>query len=583
MNLTSAVCGRSISLYYYRFLSGYRTWATEVNALSYFFLAHLEGEILGSVGGFFLHSLPNLFSQSMPNYFVINKNGQKQGSVTEQRLKELATSGFIDPNTPLETDSGHKGVAGQIPGLVFNNTVSPSPKTESTPPPKTQKTKPQYYYPDANGQKHGPVTEQQLRALAAQGIITPTTPLETNTGYKGVAGQIKGLFPEGATSFASAATKGKELAQQGMAGFTKGAGEVMAGLSAAKAAAKARLRLNDLNSQLVTAFRALGDVAEQAGWGGEMCQTIRKQREDAATATAWYGKAATDAELAKNTPGVGAAKQVLREAKKQMVLVVGVLDGLREKAGRMLMDDTTTPHIGSKQRAEILRLIQEIAECQSIVAHGKKSLVSKPMIVAVGLMFLLVGLVMLYIFCPSSYPLPKTGDWVKYDVIISRGNRMENVEALFEIVSVYGKKARLRITGTDLDGRGKKEEIEIDLSKPDVELAMLKLRPWFPPDGDISKIKFGRGRKTKETMLVANQTFDCVITPYTMTLTATNPNDKTTAGTVTVTVTSKEWRSKAIPVFGSVKSEAEMTVNAKIGVVKIPITMTLAGFGSDSR
>ena len=46
---------------------------------------------------------------------------------------------------------------------------------------------------DASGQKRGPFNEQQLQALAAQGKILPTTPLETDTGYKGVAGQIPSL------------------------------------------------------------------------------------------------------------------------------------------------------------------------------------------------------------------------------------------------------------------------------------------------------------------------------------------------------------------------------------------------------
>ena len=53
---------------------------------------------------------------------------------------------------------------------------------------------PNYFYIDANGQKHGLINDQQLKALAERGIITPTTPLMTDTGHKGVAGQIRGLF-----------------------------------------------------------------------------------------------------------------------------------------------------------------------------------------------------------------------------------------------------------------------------------------------------------------------------------------------------------------------------------------------------
>lgn len=51
-----------------------------------------------------------------------------------------------------------------------------------------------FFYLDASGQKQGPVNNQQLRAMVTQGIITPQTQLETESGHKGVAGQIKGLF-----------------------------------------------------------------------------------------------------------------------------------------------------------------------------------------------------------------------------------------------------------------------------------------------------------------------------------------------------------------------------------------------------
>jgi len=61
----------------------------------------------------------------MPNYFYFDANGKKQGPCNEQQLQTLASMGHITPTTPLETDSGHKGVAGQIRGLKFN-TAEPS-------------------------------------------------------------------------------------------------------------------------------------------------------------------------------------------------------------------------------------------------------------------------------------------------------------------------------------------------------------------------------------------------------------------------------------------------------------------------
>ena len=66
-----------------------------------------------------------------------------------------------------------------------------------------------FYYTDANGRRQGTFTPQQLKALVAQGIITPDTPLETDSGHKGKAGQIKGLFnaPPAPNSFSAPITK----------------------------------------------------------------------------------------------------------------------------------------------------------------------------------------------------------------------------------------------------------------------------------------------------------------------------------------------------------------------------------------
>ena len=76
------------------------------------------------------------FRIPMPNFFLTDKNGTKH-SLTEQQLQALASQGKITPNTPLETDTGHKGLAGQIPGLQFNSAV-PTPfaqPAQATPPP----------------------------------------------------------------------------------------------------------------------------------------------------------------------------------------------------------------------------------------------------------------------------------------------------------------------------------------------------------------------------------------------------------------------------------------------------------------
>ena len=60
----------------------------------------------------------------MPNYFYTDANGQRRGPVNDQQLQSLVTQGIITAHTSLETDGGHKGTAGQIPGLKFNSTMT---------------------------------------------------------------------------------------------------------------------------------------------------------------------------------------------------------------------------------------------------------------------------------------------------------------------------------------------------------------------------------------------------------------------------------------------------------------------------
>jgi hypothetical protein len=64
-----------------------------------------------------------------------------------------------------------------------------------------------YFYFDQTNQKHGPIDEQQLRELAAAGIVRPNTPMETVDGHKGTAKQIPGLqFTTSAISTTSTST-----------------------------------------------------------------------------------------------------------------------------------------------------------------------------------------------------------------------------------------------------------------------------------------------------------------------------------------------------------------------------------------
>lgn len=202
-------------------------------------------------------------------------------------------------------------------------------------------------------------------------------------------GAIVILEPERANQMQS--EKETALNQRGPVVFTQGTQKVMGGLTAAKDAVQARIKLNTLNTQLVAAYRSLGDAAEQAGWDDVLCKSIGKQREEIAALAAQQEKAAADVELAQNTPGAGIAKQALKEAKKRTVFATGILDGLREKAGRKLFDDVSVPaDIGTEQRIEITRLREEVAECERVIAHGKTSLMTKPVLVTASVLVLLV-------------------------------------------------------------------------------------------------------------------------------------------------------------------------------------------------
>jgi len=63
----------------------------------------------------------------MPNYFYTDASGQRQGPINDQLLRVLVAQKTILPTTSLETAGGHKGVAGQIPGLFPATPAGPIP------------------------------------------------------------------------------------------------------------------------------------------------------------------------------------------------------------------------------------------------------------------------------------------------------------------------------------------------------------------------------------------------------------------------------------------------------------------------
>jgi hypothetical protein len=55
------------------------------------------------------------------NWYYYDNNGTKQGLISQQELENLVARGAITRTTRLETEGGHKGLAGQIPGLFDGN------------------------------------------------------------------------------------------------------------------------------------------------------------------------------------------------------------------------------------------------------------------------------------------------------------------------------------------------------------------------------------------------------------------------------------------------------------------------------
>ncbi len=60
------------------------------------------------------------------NFYYFDRTNQRRGPVNEQQLQTLAMQGIITSESRMETDTGHKGTAGELPGLRFPVAVPPS-------------------------------------------------------------------------------------------------------------------------------------------------------------------------------------------------------------------------------------------------------------------------------------------------------------------------------------------------------------------------------------------------------------------------------------------------------------------------
>lgn len=210
----------------------------------------------------------------MANWHYYNKNGEKVGPISVAALKALVQQGLITRETLIENHTGRTVLAGEVNGLAFPEAA---PKVAVDPIATAPMT--------AGGEVYGLSSPQPAMASP------PVTPVQSAVVPPREADPFAVPVPMGSNPFtdspsagpmpaadtssiASVTAKGKELAQRGKEDFTKGAKEVMGGLTAAKEAVQARIKLNALNVQLINACRSLGDAAEQAGWGGELCETV---------------------------------------------------------------------------------------------------------------------------------------------------------------------------------------------------------------------------------------------------------------------------------------------------------------------
>jgi hypothetical protein len=122
-----------------------------------------------------------------------------------------------------------------------------------------------------------------------------------------------------------------------------------------------------------------------------------------------------------------------------------------------------------------------------------------------------------------------------------------------------------------------KDETEIDLSKSEEEFALFELSRVGLLPGASRNIQSKKGSKTKETLLAAGRSIDCVVAPFTVTTNITLRDGET----ADLTFTDKKWTSKIVPVAGIVKQEMDVTAITRKETVKGSMTMTLAAFGND--
>lgn len=117
-------------------------------------------------------------------WYYYDAVGAKQGPLNDQQLKFLVIQKRIVPETQLETDGGHRGKAGQVPGL-FAATVQKEPQNPT----------PQNVYPSA------PQTPNPVPSVPQAGASSFCTNCGAPVSEQAVACMTCGAQPTGHRKF----------------------------------------------------------------------------------------------------------------------------------------------------------------------------------------------------------------------------------------------------------------------------------------------------------------------------------------------------------------------------------------------
>ena len=322
-----------------------------------------------------------------------------------------------------------------------------------------------YFYFDHTNTKQGPVGEEQLKQLIAQGTIEPQTSMETDTGQQITAGEIPGLFP------------------------------------------------------------SASPLPFQPADGSPSQDNVKDAK-------------------AKNTAG-------------------GMLSALLMTLSGM--DNTTKIVIGASAT-----------------------------VVLVGLIWLVSGFFGGGNDWRSILRNAKSGDWVEYETIVSTPmGEISRATQRYEVLSNNRRMVRLRVTTTIppmfpwASTQTDVTEFEIDLSKSDEQIFLDMIAQTItqgaraggasvPFDvgsflNEVVDVEVNKGKRTRETLSVAGETFRCTVTPYTISI---------SVDSITLTVRDiKEWFSRRVPVFGMVQAEFRVSVPVPtMGTQSFTVTSRLTSF-----